>query len=82
MLTSPIIGVIPGQGFIILFPIGLALVLRNSRWAKRIYIRFKRANPDLGRWTDWSLRRKGVKKMPPVPSVRMIAKRWFGKSRT
>ena len=38
ILISPIIGAIPGPGFIIVFPIGLALVLQNSRWAKKRYV--------------------------------------------
>ena len=40
ILVSPIIGAIPGPGFIIVFPIGLALVLQNSRWSKKLYVDF------------------------------------------
>ncbi len=72
---SPIIGAIPGPGFIIIFPIGLALVIKNSRWAKGLYIRFKRKFPEYGRWTDWALRRKGQKEMPPIPSFKEQVKR-------
>ncbi|MEW4468660.1 PGPGW domain-containing protein [Parasphingorhabdus sp. JC815] len=64
MLISPIIGALPGPGFIILFPIGLALVLQNSRWAKRRYVDFKRRFPQYGKWTDWAMRRKRHKKLP------------------
>ena len=52
ILISPIIGAIPGPGFIIVFPIGLALVLQNSRWAKKRYVDFKRRFPQYGKWTD------------------------------
>ena len=54
---SPVIGLLPGPGFVILFPVGLALVLQNSRWAKKRYVDFKRRWPRTGRWTDWALRR-------------------------
>lgn len=60
MLVSPLIGALPGPGFIILFPIGLALALRNSRWAKRRYVHFKRWQPKAGRWADWGLRRRSA----------------------
>ena len=61
---SPIIGAIPGPGFIIVFPIGLALVLQNSRWAKKRYVDFKRRFPQYGKWTDWAMRRGRHKELP------------------
>ncbi len=64
MLLSPIVGAIPGPGFIIMFPLGLALVLQNSRWAKKRYADFKRRFPKYGQWTDWAMRRKRHKKLP------------------
>ncbi|WP_461457029.1 hypothetical protein [Parasphingorhabdus sp.] len=64
MLLSPIVGAIPGPGFIIMFPIGLALVLQNSRWAKKRYVDFKQRFPKYGQWTDWAMRRKRHKKLP------------------
>ncbi len=64
MLLSPIIGAIPGPGFIIMFPLGLALVLQNSRWGKKRYVDFKRRFPQYGQWTDWAMRRKRHKKLP------------------
>lgn len=79
LIIAPIIGAIPGPGFIIIFPIGLALVLKNSRWAKGLYIKFKRKFPDYGRWTDWALRRKGQKEMPPLPPFKEQVKRLFGR---
>jgi len=55
--VSPIIGALPGPGFIILFPIGLMLCLQNSAWAKRRYVRFKRRHPRYGDWSDRVMRR-------------------------
>ena len=64
ILISPIIGAIPGPGFIIVFPLGLALVLQNSRWAKKRYVDFKRRFPKYAQWTDWAMRRPRHKKLP------------------
>ena len=64
MLLSPIVGAIPGPGFIIMFPLGLALVLQNSRTAKNLYVVFKRRFPQYGQWTDWAMRRKRHKELP------------------
>lgn len=64
ILLSPVVGAIPGPGFIIVFPIGLALVLQNSRWAKKRYVDFKRRFPHYGKWTDWAMRRRRHKVLP------------------
>jgi len=64
VLISPIVGAVPGPGFIIVFPIGLALILQNSRWAKKRYVDFKRRFPKYGQFTDWAMRRKRHKKLP------------------
>lgn len=57
IIISPIIGILPGPGFIILFPIGLMLCLQNSNGAKRLYVRFKKRYPKYGDWTDKVMRR-------------------------
>ena len=57
MLLAPLLGPLPGPGFIILFPLGLALALQNSAWAKRLYVRFKRRHPLYAGWTDRIMRR-------------------------
>jgi hypothetical protein len=57
LLLAPIIGVLPGPGGLILFPVGLALALQNSLWAKRIYGRFKRRHPRYAAWADRVMRR-------------------------
>ena len=62
MAGSPLVGVIPGPGGILVFAAGLALSLQNSRWAKRQYVRFKRWQPAAGRWADWGLRRRSARR--------------------
>ncbi len=57
MAIAPIIGILPGPGFIIIFPIGLALALQNSLWAKRTYGRFKRRYPAFADRADRFMRR-------------------------
>ncbi len=62
MIVSPIVGALPGPGFIIVFPLGLGLTLKYSRWAKKRYVRFKRRWPKQGIWADWGLRRGSAKR--------------------
>lgn len=57
LVLTPIIGVLPGPGGIILLPVGLALVLQNSIWAKRVYGRFKRKHPRYAAFVDRMMRR-------------------------
>ena len=67
LVVSPLVGVVPGPGGIIVAGIGLALVLKTSLWAKRHYVRFKRWRPKIfgrrlapGHWTDLALRRRSA----------------------
>ena len=62
LLVSPLVGVIPGPGGIVVAGIGLALILKTSIWAKRHYVKFKRWKPKAGRWTDWALRRRSARR--------------------
>ena len=62
LLISPLVGVLPGPGGLIVAGIGLALILKASSWAKRRYVHFKRWKPKAGRWTDWALRRRSAKR--------------------
>ena len=57
VVVSPLVGVIPGPGGVVFFAAGAGLMLKNSRWAKRQYARFKRRHPNKGAWADWSMRR-------------------------
>src|SRR3546814_3352250 len=43
ILSTPIVGPLPGPGGIFVFAGGLTLVLRNSRWARRRFARLKRS---------------------------------------
>lgn len=62
VLITPLIGVLPGPGGVVTFGIGFGLILRNSAWAKRRYVVFKRKQPKMGGWADWGLRRKSAKR--------------------
>lgn len=62
IVISPLLGALPGPGGIFVFAAGLALALRNSEWAKRKYVRFKRWQPKAGHWADWGLRRQSARR--------------------
>lgn len=65
MVFGPIIGLpTPGPLGFVLFGIGLALVLRSSRWAKKRYVRSTRRYPKLKRAMDTGLRRRRRLKVP------------------
>ena len=66
LILSPLVGVIPGPGGIVVAGLGLALILKTSMWAKRHYARFKRWQPKAGRWTDWALRRGSAKRREAI----------------
>jgi hypothetical protein len=70
MIAAPLIGWLPGPGGLILFPIGLALVLKNSLWAKRRYAEHSKRHPEYGLWANWAMRRKRFKVRPPLPPVK------------
>jgi len=53
---------LPGPGGIFLIAPGLALILKTSMWAKRHYVRFKKWQPKIARWTDWGLMRKSSRR--------------------
>jgi hypothetical protein len=68
MLVAPIIGIpAPGPLGTFIFAFGLALVLRNSSWARRRYVRYTRRYPRLQRAVNFGLRRK-TKRRAPVPT--------------
>ena len=58
MIVTPVAALLPGPGGIFVFAAGLALALRNSEWAKRRYVQFKRWQPRAGALTDWGMRRQ------------------------
>ena len=62
IIVSPLVGLIPGPGGVVVFAFGIGLVLKYSPWAKRKYVQFKKKNPNKGRWTDWSMRRESARR--------------------
>ncbi len=59
IVFGPIIGLpTPGPLGFILFGFGAALVLRNSAWARRRYVRYARPYPRVQRVVNFGLRRK------------------------
>lgn len=70
MIVSPLAGVLPGPGGILVFAAGLALTLKYSEWAKRRYVEFKRKHPKKGRWTDWGMRRRSARRREAIRKQR------------
>jgi hypothetical protein len=62
IVASPAVGVLPGPGGIFVFAAGLGLVLKNSLWAKRRYVAFKRRWPRHGALADKGLRRASARR--------------------
>ncbi|CAA9533218.1 MAG: hypothetical protein AVDCRST_MAG91-3156 [uncultured Sphingomonadaceae bacterium] len=62
LAAAPFVGMLPGPGGIVLAAAGLTLVLRNSHWAKRRYVHFKRRQPRAGSWCDWGMRRPSARR--------------------
>jgi hypothetical protein len=57
IVLTPIIGALPGPGGVFVFAGGAALLLKNSNWVKRAYVRYTRRYPSHGRLADKVLRR-------------------------
>ncbi len=57
VIAAPLVGIIPGPGGVVVFAAGLALMLRNSHWAKRQFVGAKRRWPKAGDLADRGLRR-------------------------
>jgi len=60
MIAGPIVGTpipVPFPIGLVLFGLGLALVLRNSLWARWRYVRWKRRYPRAGKITEFGLQR-------------------------
>ncbi len=67
---TPLIAILPGPGGIFSFGAGLALVLKNSPWARRRYVGFKRRWPRWGAWTDWGMRRGSARRRQQIRDAR------------
>nr|WP_166177479.1 hypothetical protein [Altererythrobacter segetis] len=57
IVLSPVVGLIPGPGGLLVLLAGVAVTLQSSQVAKRLYVRAKRKWPGLGHWSDKGLRR-------------------------
>jgi hypothetical protein len=57
IVLSPVVGLIPGPGGLLVLLAGVAITLQSSQVAKRLYVRAKRRWPGLGHWSDKGLRR-------------------------
>jgi hypothetical protein len=62
ILSAPLVGFLPGPGGVIVAAAGLSLALKNSAWAKRRYVHFKKRWPRYGGWCDWGMRRKSARR--------------------
>lgn len=66
VIASPVVGIFPGPGGILVFAVGAGLMLKYSEWAKRKYVAFKKRHPNKGRWTDWSMRRASARRREEI----------------
>ena len=74
MLAAPVAAIpTPPPVGTVVFAVGLALVLRNSRWAKRRYLLWTRNYPRVRKTVDFGLRRKQA---PSAPG-----RRWWQRQR-
>lgn len=58
LLAPPIGGLLPGPMGFVGFALGLVLVLRNSRWARRKFVQVQRRYPVVGGWIRRKLLRR------------------------
>ena len=70
VISAPLLGPIPGPGALLILPIGLAIILKHSLWAKKRYARAARTYPSYARWADWAMRRSKVTERPPFPDIK------------
>lgn len=66
LVATPIVGVLPGPGGVFVFGFGATLVLRNSAWARRFYVRRLARWPRIKRAADWALRREAQRRKRQV----------------
>jgi hypothetical protein len=62
VIVTPPVALLPGPGGTMTFALGLGLMLKHSRWAKRRYVMFKRRWPKAAGWADWGLRRASARR--------------------
>jgi hypothetical protein len=63
----------PGPFGTIVFAFGMALILRNSPWARRRYVRYSRRYPRVQKMVNFGLRRKQKRKIAaPVTAAATV----------
>ncbi len=62
ILATPLVALLPGPGGMFTFAAGLALILRNSPWARRKFARVMRRYPRTSALIDRVLRRRSAKR--------------------
>jgi hypothetical protein len=62
VLLTPAVGIIPGPGGVFVFAAGVALILKNSFWAKRRFAALERRSPRFERYANKALRRPSAKR--------------------
>jgi hypothetical protein len=62
VIVSPLVGLVPGPGGLIVFALGAALMLKTSQWAKRQFVFLKRRWPRFGDMLDRGLRRPSARR--------------------
>lgn len=62
IIVAPIVGAVPGPGGVLVGAAGLAMMLQNSEWAKRLFVRLKRRWPGVGKLADLGLRRASAQR--------------------
>ncbi len=70
VIGSPLLGPLPGPGPLVILPIGLAIILKHSLWAKKRYARAARRYPDYANWANWAMRRSKVTERPSFPDLK------------
>jgi predicted membrane metal-binding protein len=62
LAAAPLVGMVPGPGGVFLAAAGIILILRNSRWARRRFVRLKARWPRVGGFIDRILIRGSAKR--------------------
>jgi hypothetical protein len=70
VLASPLLGPLPGPGPLLILPVGLAIILKHSLWAKKRYARAARRYPDYANWANWAMHRSKVTERPSFPDLK------------
>ncbi len=72
VILAPFVGIIPGPGGIPVFVLGLALMLKNSAWARRVFVRAAKRWPRIGQIADIGLRRPSAKRRKARDAARAV----------